>query len=225
MNLKLETEFGTFAFDLEPVNVRRIIDDAVALAAEEKTKINDRIRENAEKLQKKEEEQEKTDSRGQIQTSSDEAHTFRKTERGAEDFAKTDDRPEFSEGYGGFLHIKCDGCGKTHTYCSKEKIRYSKCQCGHSTKLEDLRRAYVECKCGGKFRYFTNITEESFEISCFHCGSPIDMELNTRRNAFITTKDRIHRGGGASRNKDAGNNVPDLGFGLKIPDYRSKRSY
>lgn len=100
MNLKLETEFGTFAFDLEPVNVRRIIDDAVALAAEEKTKINDRIRENAEKLQKKEEEQEKTDSRGQIQTSSDEAHTFRKTERGTEDFAKTDDRPEFSEGYG-----------------------------------------------------------------------------------------------------------------------------
>lgn len=93
------------------------------------------------------------------------------------------------EGYKGFLYIKCEKCGLERAFCAKQKIKYSRCFCNHNTKLHDLRNMYVECpNCGGKYKYKTNMTEKTFSLNCVGCGSPIDVEENARRSAYVPLK-------------------------------------
>lgn len=93
------------------------------------------------------------------------------------------------EGYKGFLYIKCEKCGLENAFCAKQKIKYSRCFCNHNTKLHNLRNMYVECpNCGGKYKYKTNMTEKTFSLNCVGCGSPIDVEENARRSAYVPLK-------------------------------------
>lgn len=93
------------------------------------------------------------------------------------------------EEYRGFLLIKCKHCGKLKGFCAKTPIREFSCECGGKTELYGLKPAYPKCKCGSHYRYKTNITEEKFEYNCLNCGSPVDMELNSRRNTYVTISD------------------------------------
>ena len=88
--------------------------------------------------------------------------------------------------YRGFLLIKCEKCGKIKGFCTKTTTSRHRCECGHLTELKDLKRAYLECKCGGHYKYNTNITDDVFDFPCLNCGSPVDMELNKRRNTYVT---------------------------------------
>lgn len=90
------------------------------------------------------------------------------------------------EEYKGFLLIKCEKCGKIRGFCAKTPTNKHRCECGHITELHDLKRAYLECKCGGRYKYNTNVTDDTFDYPCLNCGSPVDMELNKRRNAYVT---------------------------------------
>lgn len=66
-----------------------------------------------------------------------------------------------SRGYTGFLHIRCEHCGKTKTFCAKHQLSYYGCkECGKKTDLKDLKLAFINCECGGTARYFTNETAE-----------------------------------------------------------------
>ena len=40
-----------------------------------------------------------------------------------------------------------------------------------------------------RYKYKTNITDETFEYNCLNCGSPVDLELNSRRNTYVTISD------------------------------------
>lgn len=91
--------------------------------------------------------------------------------------------------YKGFLLIKCKHCGTLKGFCAKTPISEFTCECGEKTKLHDLKPAYLKCKCGGQFKYKTNETAEAFDYHCLHCGSPVDLELNNRRNTYVTIAD------------------------------------
>lgn len=91
-----------------------------------------------------------------------------------------------ADGYKGFLYIRCEECGEKKGYNAKFLTSSHKCDaCGHRTDLENLRPAFVACKCNRRFKYMTNIQEESFVIPCLDCGAPVDMELNRSGSAFV----------------------------------------
>lgn len=93
------------------------------------------------------------------------------------------------EEYRGFLLIKCEHCGKIKGFCAKTPISEFTCDCGEKTELYDLKPAHLHCKCGSNWKYKTNITDETFDYNCLNCGSPVDLELNSRRNTYVTIID------------------------------------
>lgn len=93
------------------------------------------------------------------------------------------------EEYRGFLLIKCEHCGKIKGFCAKTPISEFTCDCGEKTELYDLKPAHLHCKCGSNWKYKTNITDETFDYNRLNCGSPVDLELNSRRNTYVTIID------------------------------------
>lgn len=92
-----------------------------------------------------------------------------------------------NDGYSGFLHIKCQHCGKEKTYCSKHGIKYHECKnCGERTELKDLVRLYTNCECGKKAAYWTNMTEKAFDVRCVDCGQPVAVMYNKKKNLYET---------------------------------------
>jgi hypothetical protein len=102
------------------------------------------------------------------------------------DFGEQRQEEREPEEYRGFLLIKCKHCGKLKGFCAKNNITEYTCDCGEKTELHDLKPAFLKCKCGGDYKYKTNATDERFEYNCLSCGSPVDMELNSRRNTYVT---------------------------------------
>ena len=102
---------------------------------------------------------------------------------------ETASRPQEPESYKGFLLVKCEKCGKLRGFCAKSPATSSRCECGHRTELHDLKPAFLKCKCGGQFKYKTNATEEIFDFPCLQCGNPVDLQLNKRKNAYVTIED------------------------------------
>lgn len=92
-----------------------------------------------------------------------------------------------NDGYSGFLHIKCQHCGKEKTYCSKHRIKYYECKnCGERTELKDLVWLYTNCECGRNARYLTNMTEKAFDVCCVDCGQPVAVTYNRKKNQYET---------------------------------------
>lgn len=103
--------------------------------------------------------------------------------KGTESGTETEPEPEK---YKGFLYVECEECGALKGFCIKHPIDVHKCECGHYTRLHNLRAAHVKCECGHNFKYNTNIQSDAFTINCLHCGSPVDMELGSKSNAFVS---------------------------------------
>lgn len=92
-------------------------------------------------------------------------------------------------GYAGFLHIRCDHCGKTKTFCTKHQLSYYGCkECGKKTDLKDLKLAFINCECGGMARYFTNETAELIELNCINCGMPVALKYNAKKKLYETIR-------------------------------------
>lgn len=96
-------------------------------------------------------------------------------------------------GYKGFMHIKCENCGKEVSYNKAEEIQTHFCfTCRKPTELkeEKMKRVHMECECGCSFRYWTNQDAKLIEIECLNCGSPVTMEYNRKKGSYITIKDQ-----------------------------------
>lgn len=92
-------------------------------------------------------------------------------------------------GYAGFLHIRCEHCGKTKTFCTKYQLSYYGCkECGEKTDLKNLKLAFVNCECGGMARYFTNETAELIELNCINCGMPVALKYNAKKKLYETIR-------------------------------------
>lgn len=88
--------------------------------------------------------------------------------------------------YKGFLMIECEERGAVKAFCAKRETYGFKCSCGHETPLENLRPLFMHCKCGKSFRYKTNVTAQTITHTCLNCKAPVDMELNSKGNAYVT---------------------------------------
>ena len=94
-----------------------------------------------------------------------------------------------SRGYAGFLHIRCEHCGKTKTFCAKHQLSYYGCkECGKKTDLKNLKLAIINCECGGMARYFTNETAELIELDCINCGMPVALKYNAKKKLYETIR-------------------------------------
>lgn len=91
------------------------------------------------------------------------------------------------ERYGGFLLVKCAGCGKLRAFYPKAPINTMRCKCGFETALCGLRPLYLECGCGSKFKYMTNIKSKSVTWKCLNCGNPVRLKQNKQGSAYVTT--------------------------------------
>lgn len=92
-------------------------------------------------------------------------------------------------GYTGFLHIRCEHCGKTKTFCAKHQLSYYGCkECGKKTDLKDLKQAFINCECGGTARYFTNETAELIELNCINCGMLVALKYNAKKKLYETIR-------------------------------------
>lgn len=95
-------------------------------------------------------------------------------------------------GYKGFMHIKCENCGKEMSYNKNRKRQTHFCpRCGKLTDLkkEKMKRVCMECECGCTSHYWTNMEERFIEIECINCGRPVTMEYNRKKDRYTTIKD------------------------------------
>lgn len=98
-----------------------------------------------------------------------------------------------TDGYKGFLLIRCPECGEVRGFCAKDYVQEVSCRkCGATMPLENLIPAHVNCaKCGKHFKYKTNVnTSEPVPFKCLNCGAPVDLELNGKGTALVTMVDR-----------------------------------
>ena len=88
--------------------------------------------------------------------------------------------------YKGFLLIKCQHCGEVRGFNSRNEISSYKCDCGGETPLGKLIPLTALCECGKRWRYLTNLTQDSYELNCIHCGSPIPVFFNDKKGKYET---------------------------------------
>lgn len=160
MNVQIKTAFGEMSFDMTKENALKLIDQAISYA--------------------------------NGNTNSEPAPVDRPVAYGSNMVApvKAEEKPEPRSRIDnvearGFLFVKCEACGKVKGFLSRHTLTYYQCECGHKTELHGLRFAHVDCKCGKKYTYITNL-QDDFTIDCLNCGSPVDMEMGAKGTAFVT---------------------------------------
>lgn len=52
--------------------------------------------------------------------------------------------------------------------------------------LHDLKPLYVNCQCGQKFKYMTNMDEDMFDVKCIECGNPVAVLWNSKKMIYQT---------------------------------------
>jgi len=93
------------------------------------------------------------------------------------------------EPYVGFLHVVCEKCGATSSFCTKSPMRQFEChECGHITPLIQLGSMKLECECGKKWQYHTNAESHLVEVNCVACQSPMIGELDKHGN-YVPLRD------------------------------------
>ena len=90
--------------------------------------------------------------------------------------------------YKGFLYIKCEKCGEIHAFCSRLPMDNSTCQtCGRKTYFhEPLKPLYINCECGQRSRYMTNLNEDLFDVPCIECKAPVAVTYNQRKKIYFS---------------------------------------
>lgn len=188
MQLTMKSPFGEMNFDMPPEKVSDLMQRAIQYAAGQDAPAAAPV-EKAPEGPKTTAQPKQTVSRVERMFGSDfrKAHTVQEAQEtaivGADGKLNIERTPEE---YKGFLLIKCDKCGAVKGFCAKTPITASRCECGGRTELNDLKPLHLKCKCGSSFTYKTNITDEVFDYPCLKCGSPVDLELNKRRDTYVT---------------------------------------
>lgn len=87
--------------------------------------------------------------------------------------------------------MKCPECGKEKGFAiKKEKAtdHYHCDNCGARSEFkEPLVPLFVNCECGRRFRYMTNMAEDAFDINCL-CGAPVAVQWNDKKRLYETIR-------------------------------------
>lgn len=182
MQITMKTPYMEMNFDMTPEKAQELIQKAIQYASEESSE------ESVCREELKQEQPRPTVSRPKSRVENLFGSFRTEAQEARDQNSESDERSEPEE-YKGFLLIKCKHCGQIKGFCAKTPINEFSCECGGKTELHDLKIAHLHCRCGSHWKYKTNITEEKFEYNCLNCGSPVDMELNSRRNTYVTIQD------------------------------------
>lgn len=91
--------------------------------------------------------------------------------------------------YKGFLWIVCPHCSIPKGFSAKNEIRSFYCNsCRKETLLAELKPLYINCECGKRFKYLTNLADKMADIPCLNCGSPVAVQYNPRTGAYETIR-------------------------------------
>lgn len=87
----------------------------------------------------------------------------------------------------GFVYMKCPNCGSIHGANLKDWSTHYRCkECGGLIAFQNLRSLYVDCECGKKFYYKTNLKVPMFDIPCLACGNPVAVYYNEKKESYQT---------------------------------------
>lgn len=108
----------------------------------------------------------------------------------AEQEWKKEPEKETGISYRGFMHLQCSECKDTKSFMMKREADHYHCDnCGARTVFDEpLIPLYVNCECGGKYRYMTNMHEEIFDIGCLSCGAPVPVRYNEKKRVYETIR-------------------------------------
>ena len=92
--------------------------------------------------------------------------------------------------YKGFMYIKCPVCSKERGTCFKKESDHYHCDsCGSRSEFEKpLVPLWVNCECGKRFKYLTNMTEPMFDVNCLNCGAPVAVKWNKDKQIYETIR-------------------------------------
>lgn len=92
--------------------------------------------------------------------------------------------------YRGFMYVKCSECGSIKGFYSKKELDHYHCDnCGARTDFENpLVLLWVNCECGERFRYWTNMTDPAFDVNCLNCGAPVAVQWNEHKGLYETIR-------------------------------------
>lgn len=211
MEVKIITQYGENVFDLDEKTVLEIVHHAFEFAAKSALEKNENPAQKAAEDYEDYAPEPKRSRTNSLFGSGWRESVAKATDKNNEpEVAEPYYEKTQEEGYKGFLLIKCEKCGKIKGFCSKHSLRYYECECGHRTELGDMRPLHLHCKCGSYYKYQTNVQDAEFSYHCLNCGSPVDLELNGRRNAYVTI------GGGTGRIGNRRNNNIARKYGMSV---------
>lgn len=117
------------------------------------------------------------------------------TAKGIKGFADTLDAEECKAlpakmKYRGFMYVKCLVCGSIKGFYSKKELDHYHCDnCGARTDFENpLVLLWVNCECGERFRYWTNMADPAFDVNCLNCGAPVAVQWNEHKGLYETIR-------------------------------------
>lgn len=92
--------------------------------------------------------------------------------------------------YKGFMYIKCPECGTIKGFYTKKESDHYHCDnCGARTDFENpLVLLWINCECGERFRYWTNMTDPAFDVNCLNCGSLVAVQWNEKKGLYETIR-------------------------------------
>lgn len=104
--------------------------------------------------------------------------------------SKKEDKESSVMKYKGFLYIKCGHCGKEKGFSAKNEIDGYYCdECKKQTKfISPLKRMYLNCECGQSSYYYTNMTEDMFDVDCIQCGQLVAVKYNDKKGLYESIK-------------------------------------
>lgn len=102
-----------------------------------------------------------------------------------QDLPDAETRSQPQRKYRGTLFVKCPHCGREFFYYQNEpSSECTRCNCGNTFRLEDMKPISAYCKCGNQIRAMTNESSSVITITCHTCGAPLDLEYNKKENRY-----------------------------------------
>ena len=177
MRVSIKTPFANLSLEMTPIQAANLVTEALMAALPMPDDLIDEYQENDTH----------TSGEGPGVSKENQETDGAPPERSATNYAEG---AVGQNGYRGFLHIKCERCHKEKSFHIKWPLDQHRCECGHTTNLQDLSEIVGECACGWKMKYHTNQSADSFELQCPSCGEKSLVKWSFRNSRYERVNER-----------------------------------
>lgn len=94
--------------------------------------------------------------------------------------------------YRGWLMVECPACGEIDGYSAKRPTYSIHCRtCGETVPLERLRPLHINCRCGARWTYLTNVRAPEWRVKCIRCQGVNVARMGRRGTAYIAWPEEL----------------------------------